>query len=689
MVIFDGKNIADLYCADGEAGCVHRALEDLRGDLFALSGKRATIKRYLPVDERGYVLVGTIGNQELAARFPIAVAELAGVWEGYRMLSFGNAGENLLILGSDARGAMWGIYDFARVHLGVDPLRHWTGIEPEPRLSLDLGDVDCFDRPRTYKFRGWFINDEDLLSEWLPGGGTRYADYPYYKQVVHPDALSKVLETALRLKQNLIIPASLIDIDNPAEENLVRMASERGLFISQHHVEPLGVSHFTWDRYWRRRGLEVKPSFITERDRYVEIWTDYVSKWAKYDNVIWQLGLRGRGDRPVWFHDSAVPPSAEARGALISDAIATQRAIVAKVLGREDFLCTTTLWMEGSELHDAGHLRFPEKTIIVFADHGPSQMWGEDFHAAARKRGTEYGVYYHVAFWGDGPHLVQGTSPEKIRFNYAGAVAKGDTAYSILNVTNVRETVLGASAVAELTWDFTAFDVDRWLESFCAQRFEGPCEAEAGAGIEIASLYRDFYRAYVPLENDRLDGSMVLLDGMTRIAGLNILKILRGESINPDLIINSKIFPAKDPLDFARRYRDATKSGLERFQAAHLRALDVLERFDLKPAARSFFIDNLVVQLELIIGLYGWLHHLAAALEAKESDATGSDAVEAELRQAAYCLGKALLDRKKAECGPWTAWYRGDRKMALPLALARTRETAEEFTQSRLNHTSR
>ena len=49
-----------------------------------------------------------------------------------------------------------------------------------------------------------------------------------------------VLETAVRLGINLIIPASFVDIHNPPEENLIRMAVERGLYVSQHHVEPLG-----------------------------------------------------------------------------------------------------------------------------------------------------------------------------------------------------------------------------------------------------------------------------------------------------------------------------------------------------------------------------------------------------------------------------------------------------------------
>ena len=34
------------------------------------------------------------------------------------------------------------------------------------------------------------------------------------------------------------------------------------------------------------------------------VWSFYVDKWAKYDNVVWQIGLRGLGDdRPIWQDD--------------------------------------------------------------------------------------------------------------------------------------------------------------------------------------------------------------------------------------------------------------------------------------------------------------------------------------------------------------------------------------------------
>jgi hypothetical protein len=78
-----------------------------------------------------------------------------------------------------------------------------------------------------------------------------------------------------------IIPGSFIDIDNPAEEKLVEASYKRGLYISQHHIEPMGVSYYTADNYLKDRNLQDETvSFITNRERMVEIWAYYAEKWA-------------------------------------------------------------------------------------------------------------------------------------------------------------------------------------------------------------------------------------------------------------------------------------------------------------------------------------------------------------------------------------------------------------------------
>jgi hypothetical protein len=664
--LFDKGFIADIFLDFFEPASIHKAVEDLQSDISKVSGKLPIIKKYIPSGETGYVVIGSIRNENFnnfLRNFNIDMSAIKGRWENYVIMTFGLKDENLLICGSDDRGTMWGIYEFCEKYLGVDPLYFWTDNEPEEMEKLIIDKLNVLDGPKTYKFRGWFINDEDIFTEWKSGGGTRYIDYPFYHQVTHQSIIEKVIETALRLKQNLMIPASFVDIQNPAEENLVRMVTERGMFISQHHVEPMGVSHFAWDNYWRKRGLDISASFVKYPDKYEEIWSDYASKWARYGNVIWQFGLRGRGDRPVWYHDDSVSPSMEERGKLISSAIEKQKKVVEKVLGHNNFYSTTTLWMEGSELHNDGYLAFPEGTMVIFADHGPSQMLSEDFYNVKRHNSNEYGVYYHVAFWGDGPHLVQGTSLDKIYFNYKNAVEKGDTVYSILNVTNLREMVFGVKAVADITWDFNSFDKQRYLRDWCSRQF-GSVNAEAASKV-----YQNIYASYYKLDSKRIPDHLVLLDGMVRYAGLRLIEAMKEINNNPDIILNNKTYFRSNEEAIAF-YEKATSEALPMWKNAYDSAFYTLEQVGRR---KQYFIDNIIVQIEIAVGLYSWLYYLSLAAKARLIN-KDEERTKENIHEAIYCMEKLLIDRKKAEHDKWHGWYNGDKKMNLPQVLISTKE---------------
>ncbi|RRJ99598.1 hypothetical protein Ga0100230_015850 [Opitutaceae bacterium TAV3] len=549
----------------------------------------------------------------------------------------------IFLCGSDERGAMWAVYEFCERFLGVDPLYLWTDNAPARQPVLDLPPGIHEDQPRTFRYRGWFINDEDLLSDWRDGGGTRDIDYPFYNQVVHPDVMMRVIETALRLKQNLLIPASFLDITNPAEETLVRLATERGLFVSQHHIEPLGVSHFALERYWRARGRPTPPSYVTEPDLVRETWRHYAARWARYPGVVWQLGLRGRGDRPVWENDSHVPPTMEARGALISRAIADQHAIVAEVLGRDDFVSTTTLWQEGTVLHNAGHLHFPPKTLILFADTLQTQRtaggqpfyaqrWGADFHSVARQPRHAYGIYYHVAVWRSGPHLAQGVPPAKIQHAVGEAVARGDTALAITNVANLREVVLGIRAMAALTWNFASFDHDAFMRDWCARQFGNDAAPDA------IRLYQDFHDAMPPLPAGDSAHPALYHDGALRESGLVCLEAMQRfatstDAPSPSLPIldvgcstldvrRSGHRPPPPPPPWLENFTPQTLQnlttwtahGLARWPAVIANARALASR--IPPERASFFHHHFIVQATIMLGLNQWLAALLQAFRA-------------------------------------------------------------------------
>ncbi len=642
------------------------AVADLASDICRISGQRPTHKHFLPRGETGYVLVGSIQNpalRRILSEHNVDVSALEGQWEHYRIQTFGDDGENLLLCGSDERGAMWAVYEFAETFLGVDPVGFWTDHEPASRERLTLDATFHEDAPHTFRFRGWFLNDEDLLCEWKSGGGKRTIDYSYYHDIMHPDVMAAVLETALRLKQNLMIPASFLDIANPAEENLVRMAAERGLFVSQHHIEPMGVSHFALEDYWKAKGDSTPPSFVTDKEKLIETWQWYAEKWAQFgDRVIWQLGLRGRGDRAVWVDDPNVPESAAARGKLISDAIACQHEIVAKVTGRSDFVSSSTLWSEGTDLHNAGHLVFPPDTVVVFADR--VFQWGEDFHTVERRPGGRYGIYYHVAVWGRGPHLVQGVPLDTINTCFQQALEKGDTTYAITNVTNIREVIMGVSAVARLSWNTADFSPQTFLDSWCRQQF--PAHEDAAV-----DLYRAFDDAHCKFNPDDFPHTILYHDGAIRSVGVSLLRLLfsvHGLEIDATLSSSGsgRIDSAKPSIDKApilvgsRRLQPLATASLPRWRAIYRHARTVAAT--IAPQRKTFFCHHFLTQTEIMIGLTEWalaLSHAAESVEAKQPPTVTT----AHIDDACHALTQLLTSRERSETGKWTHWYRGDRKI--------------------------
>lgn len=667
FTVFNGSRACGVYLHKDENICIRYALEDMQSDILKISGQKAKIYTSLPTEhETGVLVAGSVKNpafKELLISRNIEFSDLENNWEKYMIKTYGANNENMVICGSDERGTMWGIYDFCENQLGVDPMYYWTDSEPLHREELVIPQADVCGQPDTYKFRGWFINDEDLLMFWKKGG-TRHIDYPLFTHVIHEDIMKKIIETALRLKQNFLIPSSYIDIDNPVEENIVRMVTQRGLFISQHHQEPLGATLLIWENFWKKRGEEIpEASYIKNPDKFEEFWTFYSSKWAAYPNVVWQLGLRGRYDQPIWNTDSNMQVSQNERGKVLSEVFKKQIQIIERVTGSKHNLTTATLWMEGAQLHRDGVLTFPEDTIIILSDNGAIQLWEDDFYQVQRQQKYHYGVYYHVGFWSAGPHLAQAVNVEKIYECYKEAVEKNDTYISVLNVGNIREFVLGVRAVADITWNYELFDLNSYIQKWCIKHFG------AEHAKEIAALYKAFYSSYHEISTRDFGGLIILMDGVLKQTGEKIIDAMScQESYNkPITLYRSFKF---DNLRRCAQYCIDAAGRCAETLAALIEKADKISRL-LPLEKKDFFIDNLIVQMEIMYGLNTWVCQLAYA-----ADAVMDNNREEYLKRkdnAVKAMEKLLLDITKAERGKWKGWYTGDVRVCLTGLLDKTK----------------
>ena len=168
---------------------------------------------------------------------------------------------NIVIRANGYLGTMWGIYTLSEKFLDVDPCYLFNDLAIVKKNAVELSEVDIADKPDGFGFRGVFINDEDLLQGWKDGGGARLVGGGYYYVTVAKSVIEKVVETVLRLKLNLVIPATFINLDNPPEKDLADAVAERGIYLSQHHCEPLGVSSFTFENYCKKYGKTGRFSY--------------------------------------------------------------------------------------------------------------------------------------------------------------------------------------------------------------------------------------------------------------------------------------------------------------------------------------------------------------------------------------------------------------------------------------------
>ncbi len=692
--LVSANRTATVVVAAGEPECVRLAAADLASDTKTITGRTLPLVQRIEDSGPASLVLISLNRAESAAWLETIAPgfgdSLRGKWEAYRV---GEVGSRLIIAGSDERGTMFGLYAFIEKYLGVDPLHFWASRPPRRRATLAWPDVKLTSGEPTFKFRGWFINDEDLLTEWKESGGKRNIDYPYYSQVVPREVMRSIAEALVRSRCNLIIPASFVDIMNPPEEALVQECARRGVFVSQHHVEPLGVSAFSYFNYWKARGRDLKYSYFSHPSEVREVWAAYAKKWAAYPNVIWQLGLRGIADRPMWLADSNTPQSDADRGRLISAAMAEQVKILNEVAPGRSHLLSTTLWAEGSTLNQQKLLTIPEGTIIVFADNSPGWKWQADFYSTARAPQNSYGVYYHHALWGSGPHLAQVPSPHRTWECLRTAVEKGAGTYAICNVSNLREFVLGIDATAKMTWRMEDFDADAWLAGWVRDRFSVRQD-------EIANAYRVYFNAWQIHDVQQvpflMDGQMASLGNASlgqiakklsekKIGGgvaaerLELRAVAPGASASP--AGGDAFWKSIDDMHPKVTRREAIKRVAMQKAGFELVLLHARTAAAVLPETEAAFLrDNLIYQSAIMRQMCAWLEQIEMAHEAL--DLGNLSGAGTSLAGAATAIAEIPILAEGYCRGPWENWYRGTKKLNPTALWQRTRDVAAQMNSA-------
>lgn len=460
-ITLDGH--ATIFVGRDQPGPVLLAAKDLATDMGKVFGVEPMIVR----DEAAAGPVTIVVGEDLSG----APADHPPAPESYSITT-GTANWNghrekvIRLAGSDMRGTIYAIYQFSQQHLGVDPMYYWTDHEPARRASIHLADSlrETYGPP-VFRYRGFFINDEDLLTGWAPGEAKDHSG-------ISLAVWNKICETILRLKGNMIV-AGTWPFPNDPQDHVVM---ERGLLLNQHHATPLGVNFSRWPK-----GV---PYNLTSDPQYIEnAWKNAVAAYPRNQQILWEIGLRGLSDQPYSALDPSVRGDSHAQGRLISKALADEVKIVRAKYPHAVFI--TDLWMEGAKLMRQGDLVIPPGVITVWPDTGYGDMQDEGEVTKGQ------GAYIHVAMYNARANQLSELTPVDRIFASLGRFQKvGATAFLLVNTSDIRPVTMGASAVLDFGWQGAEIgSSDNFYDRWSSEEFG------ANAALRVAAVYRAYFNA--------------------------------------------------------------------------------------------------------------------------------------------------------------------------------------------------
>jgi hypothetical protein len=482
---------ASLFVDSNDFAGVLRAVGDLQADIVRVTGLAPAINHDENNPGTNVIIVGTIGKSgiidRLIAAHKIDVTPIAGKWESFFVQvvpePLPGVASGLVIVGSDKRGTIYGIYDLSE-QMGVSPWYWWADVTPEHQDALFVKPGKYVRGPPAVKYRGIFLNDEAPdLSNWITN---RFGLVPTNANPPIPPGVAnynrqfytRLFETILRLKGNYLWPAMWNNAFNEDDPENPRLADEYGVVMGTSHQEPMLRAQKEWDRrYQKTLG---SWNYAKNPDLLENFWREGIRRNKDYESLI-TIGLRGANDTGM------APGGPEANMALLEKIVAAQRKIIAEEIN-PDVTKVPQLWClykEVQDFYNAG-MRVPDDVTLLWAEDN----WGNVRRLPAaeeRKRSGGAGVYYHFDYHG-GPRSYQwlNTSPiSKVWDQMSLAGQYGADRVWIVNAGHFKGYEFPLEYFMGLAWDTNRWASDntgeftrRW-----AEREFGPAYANVIASI--------------------------------------------------------------------------------------------------------------------------------------------------------------------------------------------------------------
>jgi hypothetical protein len=632
-----------IVVAAGQPGPVMEAANDLASDFEKVVGTRPRI----------------VERRENAGGSAIVIA--SGGSGGTESFSVAARGRDVTLTGKDMRGTMYAAYQFSEEFLGVDPLYYWTDHAPARRTRIEIPDGLHKDYPSpVISYRGFFVNDEDLLTGFAPGEEKDHTG-------ISLAMWNTIYETTLRLKGNTVAPGTWIFSDEPQ----IALAAKRGLIVTQHHAIPLGMNVARWPE-------DAPYTYSTHPEILQHAWTNAVAGYAPGQEVLWTVGLRGLSDSSYSTYDTTVANDNHAFGRVIGQAMAEQVRIVRAAHPDASFI--TNLWQEGARLVQAGDLHIPEGVHAVWADDG----YGTVLDGGRVKKGD--GMYYHVAMMnGRANQLTEMVPVARIFSEFGRYITAGATHYMLVNVSDIRPVPMTIRAVMDSAWKGVpaggASAAVDFYQQWSSDQFG------AGAASAVAAVYDEYFKAPPRTTNN----------GVTREYGDQLYHTEARRMLTTDLLDRPLFTVASQaPLWMPLRRIDpvppggsvAPKDWLKRALQTELTACaEAVPRWDalweharaaerlVAPERRNFYQAHVLTAIAINRSSNVMLLNVAKAIEAREAGKTAD--AKTFIGHALRAIDDVRAAETAAEYGPWKRWYAGDWLTNVP----RTRQTIEAYAQ--------
>ena len=607
---------------------VRNALRDLERDWYRVFGYPLLVLTEFTGENEGDELVLDCDNTLL----PPSLRPV-----GYESHTLRISGRRFILAGADMRGTVYAIYAFSREILGVDPLWYWNDFTPARKTAVELSARYTLRvTSPTFRYRGWFINDEDILGGFFPNRT--------FDGVMSPEGFDCIMEALLRLGGNMIVPGSFAMPD----EDVRRLAAARGLLLNDHHVTPLGLNMYRWPE-------DVPFSYSRGKEYLQECWKTCVDTLKGYEQV-WTVSFRGKNDHPYWQEDPYAPEDDAGRAAEIEEAIRTEIDLI-RAADPQAIICFN-MYNEQAKFSRAGLISLPEDIIRVWPGSGCFD------ETAAVRTGPGDGVYFHMTGAARNRY-TEYHSPQSVFESLYKYYAVGATSFCLFNVSNLRHLALSVAAGMDYLWNAAKYAATspaaaakRWLDTYLTTHY----------GAELLPDMRRLYRAFHGLTyHKRLPAGEaptsrtcfgyvtgIFRDGREVMSDLKQNAMLQG--ISRALIAAPKEGISEDWLLDAAEFRRFLLKCRREF--TNLSDLSEELKGRIPKQAKLIYLTQVLTQIQVLkLGNEAVISLCDALLAYGKSATVAAVCARAALRS----LEDLISALHQAEYGRWATWYETER----------------------------